>query len=473
MGVPESTIHGLGARGVNNLAAKLLLSLLPPGGTMFRLVVENYKVKKQMDQQSDEFLAELEQALSQIEREVIRQIDQTNDRSVLYEALRHLLVVGSSLIYVGPKRMRYFPLSGYAIELSGSGLPLEAVTREFVSRSQAEALGYKGRKLLTPQDAAESTEDSQTLELYTAIEWDWKKNTVTWQQEINGQELGESGQEPIEESPWIPLSLGRVAGKSYGHGYVWNLYDDLVTLSALNQAIVEYSSAAARLVFLVNPNGMTNPERLANTPNGGFCPGIPTDVVALQMQKTGDLNVTMQKAMRLEQAISLQFLLNSSAIRDSERTTAEEVRLTAEELDQSLGGVYAQLALEFQRPYIRRKMTDLTAQGKLPELPAGLFSVRVTTGLDAIGRNGDASAINGFLGAMNNALAGPVSQLLSVESLAKMMAAAMGVDAKAILKDPEQIMQEKQQAQAMAMMEAMPQSAPSPNGMAAAVMPAG
>jgi hypothetical protein len=453
--VPANTLLGLGARGVNNLASKLLLSLLPPGGTMFRLVVENYKLKKQFEEQSEEFLSELEQALSQIEREVIRQIDGTNDRAVLYEALRHLLVVGSTLIYVGPERMRYYPLSGYAIELSGTGLPLEAVTREYISEGQAAALGYRrDRQSVTPQDAIESRENNGILELYTCVEWDWKKGTVSWYQEIEGTPVGSDGSELIEESPWIPLTLGRIAGKSYGYGYVWNLYDDLVTLSALNQAIVEYSSAAARLIFLVNPNGMTNPERLANTPNGGFCPGTPADVVALQMQKTTDLSVTMQKAQRLEQAISLQFLLNSSAIRQSERTTAEEVRMTADELDQSLGGIYAQLSLEFQRPYIRRKMSDLTAQGKLPELPSGLFSIRVTTGLDAIGRNGDAQAINNYLGAMNNALSGPVSALLNVESLAKQMAAAMGVDGQSILKDQQQLEQERQQALMLAQAQA-------------------
>ena len=39
---------------------------------------------------------------------------------------------------------------------------------------------------------------------------------------------------------------------------------------------------------------------------------------------------------KIEQRLSYAFLLNASVIRDSERTTAEEVRMTAQELQDSL-----------------------------------------------------------------------------------------------------------------------------------------
>ena len=42
---------------------------------------------------------------------------------------------------------------------------------------------------------------------------------------------------------------------------------------------------------------------------------------------------------KIEQRLSYAFLLNASVIRDSERTTAEEVRMTAQELQDSLGGI--------------------------------------------------------------------------------------------------------------------------------------
>ena len=50
---------------------------------------------------------------------------------------------------------------------------------------------------------------------------------------------------------------------------------------------------------------------------------------------------------KIEQRLSYAFLLNASVIRDSERTTAEEVRMTAQELQDSLGGIYGVLSQSF------------------------------------------------------------------------------------------------------------------------------
>ena len=41
-------------------------------------------------------------------------------------------------------------------------------------------------------------------------------------------------------------------------------------------------------------------------------------------------------------------------IRQSERTTAEEVRLTQLELEQQLGGIFSLLTVEFLVPYLNR-----------------------------------------------------------------------------------------------------------------------
>ena len=45
------------------------------------------------------------------------------------------------------------------------------------------------------------------------------------------------------------------------------------------------------------------------------------------------------------------YLLNV-VVRDSERTTAEEVRMTTQELQDSLGGIYGILSQEFQLPLL-------------------------------------------------------------------------------------------------------------------------
>ena len=52
---------------------------------------------------------------------------------------------------------------------------------------------------------------------------------------------------PIDKCPYIPLRFSK-SEEDYGRGYVEE-YDDLQSLETLTQAIVEGSSAAAKVLF--------------------------------------------------------------------------------------------------------------------------------------------------------------------------------------------------------------------------------
>lgn len=54
--------QGIGARGVNNLASKLLLALVPPNSPFFRLTVDDFKLQELTQQEGAR--AEVEEALS-------------------------------------------------------------------------------------------------------------------------------------------------------------------------------------------------------------------------------------------------------------------------------------------------------------------------------------------------------------------------------------------------------------------------
>ena len=71
--------QGIGARGVNNLASKLLMALLPPNAPFFRLVIDRYeldKAKAEMgEEQGEELRTDLEKALSEVERAVSQEVE--------------------------------------------------------------------------------------------------------------------------------------------------------------------------------------------------------------------------------------------------------------------------------------------------------------------------------------------------------------------------------------------------------------
>ena len=91
----QTTYQGLGARGVNNLASKLLIALLPPNQAFFRLSVDDIKLQQELDNYK-ELQSQFDQQLSLMERTVMRDIEESGDRTALFEALKHL-IIGANL----------------------------------------------------------------------------------------------------------------------------------------------------------------------------------------------------------------------------------------------------------------------------------------------------------------------------------------------------------------------------------------
>src|SRR6056300_1989178 len=64
--------QGVGARGVNNLASKLLLALLPPNAPFFRLNIDTYALAN--EGAPEELISEIEASLQRVEESVMDEI---------------------------------------------------------------------------------------------------------------------------------------------------------------------------------------------------------------------------------------------------------------------------------------------------------------------------------------------------------------------------------------------------------------
>jgi antitoxin component of MazEF toxin-antitoxin module len=203
------------------------------------------------------------------------------------------------------------------------------------------------------------------------------------------------------------------------------------------------------VLFLVKPSGVTKAADLARAPNGSFVTGDPNDVLALQVQKSQDLSVAMQGKQQIEARLSQAFML--ADVRDSERTTAEEVRLQALQIENSLGSIYSILTTEFQVPYVSRKLDILTRAGKVPKLPKDLVKPVMTVGLAAVGRGNDLEQLVRFTTTLGQTM-GPesLSTYIKPSELIKRLAYSMGIDVLGLVKTEEELAAEAQQQQQMA-----------------------
>ena len=117
----------------------------------------------------------------------------------------------------------------------------------------------------------------------------------------------------------------------------------------------------------------------------------------LQFQNQAGLQLTAAELDRQSRELGLAFLLGSSTVRDSERTTAYEIQRNQEELEGALGGVFSQLNQTMQARRLRRLIIQMRANAQLPNWPEGMVEPTILTGLEALGREADVTRVQSAL----------------------------------------------------------------------------
>jgi len=439
--------QGVGAKGVVTLAAKLMLSLLPPQTSFFKLQVDDAK----LGEYGPELKSELDLAFAKVERIILESIAASDDRVVVHQAMKHLVVAGNALIFMGKEGLKLFPLNRYVIERDGNGNVLEIVTKESISKDIIQELVPE---LKTEHANYESNDESDTdCDVYTHVKVNG--NRVNWHQEVYDQIIPKSfGKAPTKATPWLPLRFNTVDGEDYGRGRVEEFIGDLKSLEALSQALVEGSAAAAKVVFTVSPSSSTKPKTLSEAGNGAIVQGRPDDIGVVQVGKTADFSTAFQVMQQLERRLSEAFLILS--VRQSERTTAEEVRMTQMELEQQLGGLFSLLTVEFLVPYLDRKLTVMQKDGSIPQIPKDYVHPTIVAGINALGRGQDRESLTMFMQTIAQTV-GPeaMMQFINPDEVIKRLAAASGIDVLNLVKSMQEIQGERQQQmeQQMAMQQ--------------------
>ena len=435
--------QSVGAKCTVNLAAKLMLALLPPQTSFFKLQIKDDKLGVEFP---PEVRSELDLSFAKMERMIMDHINASSDRVVVHQALKHLIVSGNALIFMGKDGLKNYPLNRYVVNRDGNGNICEIVTKELISRK------ILGEDLPVPlpnspgDDGHKTGSDDQDVEVYTYVRYD-KNGRWVWHQEAFDNILpGSRSTAPKNASPWLVLRFNTVDGEDYGRGRVEEFLGDIRSLEGLSQALVEGSAAAAKVVFLVSPSSTTKPKTIADAGNGAIVQGRPDDVGVVQVGKTADFRTAAEQMQNLERRISDAFLVLQ--VRQSERTTAEEVRLTQMELEQQLGGLFSLLTVEFLVPYLDRTLHILQRNREIPKIPKDIVHPTIVAGVNAIGRGQDQESLVAFAQTLAQTM-GPeiMAKYLDPGEYVKRLAAAQGIDVLNLIKTPETMQMEKQQQQ--------------------------
>lgn len=451
--------NGIGALGTNNISSRLLLALLPPTGGLFRLTkdelaqAQESAMAAQMGEKEEDIATqkiEIEKGLALLDRSIERVVATGNDRVALFEALMHLIVGGAVMLYRSTAAMKCFHLSRHVLLRDPMGRPVEAIVCETYLYASLDprlkAVLDEADKLRGAWQEDSVRRDNRRIKVYTHIKWEpgsgGTPGKVQWHQEVGGYIVpGTEGNEPADASPWMPLRLFRIDGDSYGPGYVeWCALADLSSLDGISQAVLEGSAAAARQLVGRKPSAITSATVFTQAPNLSVIDAQPQDFFPIETSSVRDLAVAAEKETKLEDRLSRIFLLPN--IRQSERTTAEEVRLQITQIEQMLGSIYSILTVEFQYPYVRRILAIMRKEKKLPDLPG--VEPLIVVGLAALGRQSDAERLNQFAMGGQQALPQQFGPMIDGAAWARQWATAIGVDP--LLVKSDQRIQEEQAA---------------------------
>ena len=449
--------QGMGARCINNLANKLLLTLFPVSSPFFKLEVPEGIVQQLQNEKDKNIKEAIEKRMSEMENIIQSDLEVNAFRVRLFETLKQLLTTGDFLLYIplngSPEG---YKLDKYVVKRAYSGRMLELILRQVISRAELPEIWRQQLDEAIDSSSAESGGEGSRpskYNMYTRVYLKGRKHIEA--KYINGIKLeGSEASYPEDSSAWLPLWMNGQSGEDYGSGYAEDYFGDLIALEGISRAIQEHTAIASKTFGVIRPNSQMTPRDIASVPNGGFVVGEPEDLAYPEIGKRGDMQVALQTYNNLMDLLSKAFLITQ--IRASERTTAAEVRLEANELETSLGGSYSLLANTLQKPLLMREMSRLKKQGLLPQVSQKDIEPKIIVGLDGLGRGTELEKLMTAIETLGLiAQAAPAIPGLDMDKSVRVVFNAVGFDPDEVLKSEEQRMMEQQQQQQQQLMGAM------------------
>ena len=201
-----------------------MLALLPPQTSFFKLQIRDDKLGTELPA---EIRSELDLSFAKMERMVMDSIASSSDRVAVHQAIKHLVVGGNALMFMGKDGIKHYPLNRYVVERDGNGNVIEIVTKELINK---QLLPREFQELHKEQSVGQRYGSNiDDVEIYTHVKLD--NNRWVWHQEAFDKVIPNTdGKSPKDANPWLVLRFNSVDGENYGRGRVEEFLGDLLSL---------------------------------------------------------------------------------------------------------------------------------------------------------------------------------------------------------------------------------------------------
>lgn len=435
--------QSMGARAVNNLRNKAMLALFAPSRPFFRPNITQ-EVAAALAKQGVAG-AGLDATLAQVAKLGMKSLEAMQIRSVLNETIDQLIITGNALLAYDEDEgaISLFTLRDYVVKRTPRNKLLEFIYRECSELSsfpENVQSAYKAKNLNAKPD--------EIVSLYSRV---YRKGD-TWHLEQSIEDIlvqpESATQWADKDLPYRVLTWSLAPKRNYGTGLVEESQGAFHALSTLSSAMIPGLIEMCRIIHLANPTGVTDALEFQNALSGAVLAGKSDDLSTPDLGgKARDYATVVGAIESYKQDLAQLFLLATNVVRNAERVTAEEIRLLANELETSMGGVYSRLSYDLQQwlAEIAIKLIDV------PELND--LDVYVVTGLDALSANGDLDNLRAMMADLTAAqnLPDEIKATIVWDSYVQLLASLHNVDYFKFLKSQAQAQAEAAAAQQNAM----------------------
>ena len=429
-------VQSLGAKLVNNLVAKIGITLFPPSSSGFKLSPKAEDLLE-LTQGNPDMLSEINRIISMSSESINRAIEIQEIRRDVFGLVEQLIVVGSAIMEKVPDNgIKIHGLRSFVVTLDDNGEAWKMCIVETLTQLPKELIGFM-------------EEDKDEYELYTMATLDRATDKWTVIQEVGGEIVGKEKVYNKKKFPFEYQGMRWSIGEKYHRPFVEDSYGSINSYDKLSRVLTEGALIASKsLIFVDERGGRTRKRDVATSVNGAVIDVRADDVTSFQHNKNFDFQVPMQVREELKRELSETFLAMSSITRQAERVTAEEISRMGQELETALSGVYARMSSKISRRVITWVMNELKIDLKA-------MSVDIITGLNALGLSNEIMKLDGFMTRLGQL---QMTNWVEQKELVDRYAIGYGVNTVNLVKTPQQVQQELQEQQAQMAQQQLVQS---------------
>ena len=440
----QHDFQSVGGLLLNHLGAKVTRALFPPGVPFFKNVAsEDLKATAERNGTSE---AELDNRLNQVDNQATERLFLNSSTAQLTNIIKLLAMTGNMLMYrdKDTAAIRFWTLHSYSVRRISNGEWRCVVLKE---QFQLDELPESIRNDYLAKKPGNKDRLYSQVDLYTKLERQvgTVNPRVVVTTEIDGIRVGPESSYPAHLCPWILATWNLSPGEHYGRGMVEDYTGDFAKLSLLSEQLGLYELEALSLLNLVDESAGGVVDEYQDADTGAFVRGKTGGIVSYERGDYNKIAAVNSGLQQIIQRLSMAFLYSGNT-RDAERVTAEEIRQTANEAEQMLGGVYSLLAEQLQMP-LAYLVTAEVSDAIMAGLVTRAYKPQILTGIPALTQ---AVFVQNLL-EFSQTAAVVVPAMIQLDDrvdrykLLDQLYSAKNIDTSAIFKTATQLAQEAQQ----------------------------